>query len=313
MEVALIAMPRDDYIPSTPVKRARNILASVKLDRKERRKQGTPRRSALRGIIARGGSPIFIVGAPRSGTTFLGDAISRHPEISYHFEPAAMKRLAPSVLADEVPDGIAAAHVRALHFALLTVEAEGHLRLAEKTPQNCFLISHLARWFPDAGFVYIYRDALDAVASYLEKPWLCEAGAATVRWEPGGYRWGPFARFWVEPARIAEFESATDATRCAWAWRAFNEAALRQLEGVSQTHRVIRVQYEAFHGNGSEMATRICEAMDLSSDGLPQLTDALSKFTAKSIGSGRHRLGDSEITQIHNEAGDVLARLGYSQ
>ena len=34
---------------------------------------------------------IFIIGAARSGTTFLGDCIGRLPEVTYHHEPPATK------------------------------------------------------------------------------------------------------------------------------------------------------------------------------------------------------------------------------
>src|SRR5690349_10382646 len=34
---------------------------------------------------------VFVVGAARSGTTFLGDCVGHLPEISYHFEPPATK------------------------------------------------------------------------------------------------------------------------------------------------------------------------------------------------------------------------------
>ena len=35
--------------------------------------------------------PIFVIGAARSGTTFLGDCVGHLPEVSYHHEPPATK------------------------------------------------------------------------------------------------------------------------------------------------------------------------------------------------------------------------------
>ena len=35
--------------------------------------------------------PVFIIGAARSGTTFVGDCIGRIPEVTYHHEPPATK------------------------------------------------------------------------------------------------------------------------------------------------------------------------------------------------------------------------------
>ncbi len=39
-------------------------------------------------------SPIFLIGSPRSGTTFLGQCLASLPNISYHFEPIATKAAA---------------------------------------------------------------------------------------------------------------------------------------------------------------------------------------------------------------------------
>ena len=41
--------------------------------------------------------PSFIIGAPRSGTTFLGSCLGRMPEVSYHFEPRLTKAAARCV------------------------------------------------------------------------------------------------------------------------------------------------------------------------------------------------------------------------
>ena len=45
--------------------------------------------------------PIFIIGAPRSGTTFLGSCLGELPEISYHFEPIAIKAATSYVYANQ--------------------------------------------------------------------------------------------------------------------------------------------------------------------------------------------------------------------
>ncbi|MEE3918982.1 sulfotransferase [Micromonospora sp. BRA006-A] len=41
--------------------------------------------------------PIFILGAPRSGTTFLGSCVGALPDVSYHFEPRLTKAVARCV------------------------------------------------------------------------------------------------------------------------------------------------------------------------------------------------------------------------
>ena len=49
--------------------------------------------------------PIFIIGAPRSGTTFLGSCLGRMPEVSYHFEPRLTKAAARWGRIHSAPEG----------------------------------------------------------------------------------------------------------------------------------------------------------------------------------------------------------------
>src|SRR5688500_13364140 len=54
-----------------------------------------PRPRSLRRLAAsllpRVRAPVFVLGAPRSGTSFLGDAVGALPELSYHYEPPLTK------------------------------------------------------------------------------------------------------------------------------------------------------------------------------------------------------------------------------
>jgi hypothetical protein len=56
---------------------------------------GRPRRATRQRVLAsiKPGlrRPVFLIGAARSGTTFLGDCVGRLPEITYHHEPPATK------------------------------------------------------------------------------------------------------------------------------------------------------------------------------------------------------------------------------
>ena len=70
--------------------------------------------------------------------------------------------------------------------------------------------------------MHIVRDGRDVVCSLLEKPWLRRGEEAG---DDAGIPYGSYARFWVEPERRAEFESASDARRAAWVWRSYVTAA----------------------------------------------------------------------------------------
>ena len=135
-------------------------------------------------------------------------AIGHIPEVSYHHEPAATKAAGRYVYEGPGASRGAQLVLPAGLPWLLRIELDGGLRFAEKTPTNAFLVPFLDRAFPDAQFMHIIRDGRDAAASHLHKPWLrAEASRGSGEREPGGYLYGPWAPFWVEPERRDEFET----------------------------------------------------------------------------------------------------------
>ena len=169
---------------------------------------------------------IFVIGAARSGTTFLGDCIGRLPEVTYHHEPPATKAAGRYVYEDLWGYRRSREFYRLVYRWLVRVERDGDLRFAEKTPTNIFLIPFLAQAFPDSQFIHIIRDGRDASSSHMHKPWLRAEDAWSGEREPGGYLHGPWPSFWVEPDRRDEFLHTSDARRMAWAWRRYTEAGL---------------------------------------------------------------------------------------
>src|SRR5690606_19620013 len=129
--------------------------------------------------------PIFVVGAPRSGTSFLGGCIGALASVSYHREPVVMKAVGRHVTSGDWTPERARRTYHLVYRTLLALHAAGDLRLAEKSPQNAFIVQSLAEAFPDAQFVHIVRDGRDAAVSYLEKPWVRQVFAWTRRRDPG--------------------------------------------------------------------------------------------------------------------------------
>jgi len=163
--------------------------------------------------------PVFVIGAPRSGTTFLGSCLGRLPEISYHFEPRLTKAAARCVYDGSWSPRRGAAVFRLSYSALLLAALDGGRRFAEKNPENSFLVPFLAAEFPGAQFIHIVRDGRDAAVSHAEKPWLAAASAASGQRGMAGQLHGPQARWWVEPPRREEFAKVPDIVRAAWCWR----------------------------------------------------------------------------------------------
>lgn len=261
--------------------------------------------------------PLFVLGAPRSGTSFLGDALGGLACFSYHYEPPLTKAAARYVFCGLWGGRRARLTYRLTYRWLLGRHLAGDLRFAEKTPQNCFVVDFLAATFPDAQFVHIVRDGRDAALSYRDKPWLRADAAASGRREAGGYRHGPFARFWVEPERQGEFESTTDLHRCIWAWRRHVEAA-RGAGARLPRERFLEVRYEALCRDAPGECARLVRFLGLDGDLSRRFDGALlERLAAASPRSvGRHRaewprLAAAERALVEGEAAALLGALGY--
>lgn len=263
---------------------------------------------SLRPALA---NPIFIIGAPRSGTTFLGECMSCLPEVSYHFEPVGTKFAARHVYEKQWDFEKAKRFYTIVYSLLLIQHIDGDLRFAEKTPRNCFLIDFLSQAFPGSQFIHIIRDGRDAALSYSKKPWLQSSQAKSGKTEPGGYSYGPYARFWVEPELVEKFETTTDIHRCVWAWRRFTESAL---EGMSKLpkNRCYELRYEALVNNPADEADRLLKFMSIESPlSREQFHRAVSKAKPTSVGQWKKELSIDQQQQVEAEAGALLSKLGY--
>lgn len=278
--------------------------------RLERPRRLTSRRLAA-SLLPSLREPIFIIGAARSGTTFLGDCIGRLPEISYHHEPPATKAAGRYVYMGEWGFRRSRWFYRMVYSWLVRVELDGHLRFCEKTPTNAFLMPFLRRAFPGARFVHIIRDGRDAAASHMRKPWLRADAATSGEREPGGYLHGPYAAWWVESERHDEFEGTSDAHRMGWAWRRYTEVALRDAARLppEQYHEL---RYEALVRDPVAEADRLAGFLGITRAGSREdLRAAMRRAEGGSIGSWRTSFSEQEIAEVLAESGDLLARLGY--
>ena len=111
--------------------------------------------------------PIIILGSPRSGTTLLGNTLSRHPAVAYAEEPRLVWRHGNDGRSDALrvedarPEVVR--HVRE-HFAAFVRDASRE-RLLEKTPSNALRPGFVDRIYPDALFVHVVRNGYDSALS----------------------------------------------------------------------------------------------------------------------------------------------------
>jgi hypothetical protein len=242
---------------------------------------------------------VFVVGCPRSGTTFLARSIGSCPGFVDLGEVAPLKAAAPELAGLDAEE--AAPRVRRLLTVTRRLGLIGGLRAVEQTPETAFLIGAVARAFPEACVVHIVRDGRDVVCSLLERGWL---SAGRTGADDAFQSFGSKARFWVEPERRAEFEQASDVRRATWAWRRYVEAAR------SPTGRVQEVRYEQLVTDPGSAAAGLAAAIDAP---LEPLLRALSEARHESIGRYRRDLTAEQLAEVETEGGRLLAALGYLQ
>lgn len=239
---------------------------------------------------------VFVVGSPRSGTTFLAAAIGSLPGLVDLGEVAPVKAAVPE-LASLAPDE-AARRLRRILAISRRVGLVGAVRPVEQTPEMAFVVRAIPLAYPEARVVHIVRDGRDVVCSLLEKPWLRREQAQA---DDAGVPYGAYARFWVEPDRRAEFESASDARRAAWVWRSYVTAA-RAAEGA------LEIRYEDVTTAPEAVAAQLVGHLAV---GVEPLTATLSRAHASSVGRYRTDLTREQLADIDAEAGLLLRELGY--
>ena len=240
---------------------------------------------------------VFVLGSPRSGTTFLGNSIGSLPGFIDLGEVAPLKAAIPEL--SRRPPEEAAAELRALLAQTRRLGLVGSLRPVEQTPESVFVAPALALAFPEACFVHIVRDGRDVVCSLLERGWLsAERGGA----DDAGHAYGSRARFWVEPERREEFERAEDARRAVWAWRRYVTAA-RDLG-----ERSLEIRYERLAQRPDELAATVARFLAVPPD---PLAAAFQAAHSTSVGRWQSDLSADQIADVEDEAGALLTELGY--
>ncbi len=257
--------------------------------------------------------PLFLIGAARSGTTFLGTCVGRIPEISYHHEPPATKAAGRYVYDALWGFRRSRWFYRTVYAWLLRAELDGGLRFCDKTPTNSLLMPFLAHAFPNAQFIHIVRDGRDVAVSHLQKPWLLASSMGSTLREPGGYLHGTYAPWWVEYGREAEFEATSDIHRMIWAWRRYVEAALRDGPALG-AQRYLEIRYEDLMADPRRHGERMLDFMGI--ERLASRTsflEALSRADPRSVGAWRRELDPVALAVVDADAGELLRKLGYSK
>lgn len=268
-----------------------------------------------------GAALAFVVGAPRSGTTWLQVLLEQHPGVATCPETHLFDGyLAPlydrwrwegdtglsglsHLLDRDALDRWARMIVRRVRERLAGGrDAEVFV---EKTPQHAEHAELIARLFPSARFLHMVRDPRDVVASLL---------AASEGWGSG---WAP-----AGPAEAAQLwrRHVTGARRIAGTprYREFRFRELKRDPAAAASAAYAWLGLEA----GDEFCERAAERCSLERmrqepDAFESLRPALRKyaegfFRKGETGSGSRELSRSELRTVEYVAGDTMRELGYA-
>jgi hypothetical protein len=134
--------------------------------------------------------PIFILSLPRSGSTLLQRMLATHPEVATSPEPWILlpqlyalrpydaqaeygHRTAARALhdfCDILPGGRAAylEEVRRTVLALYELAADGATSFIDKTPRYHLVVDDIMEMFPEARFIFLWRNPLAVAASMID-------------------------------------------------------------------------------------------------------------------------------------------------
>lgn len=279
---------------------------------------------------------VFIIGAPRSGTNMLRDIVTSFSgvetwpcdEINYILRHGNVRH--PS---DEFSEQQATQKVKRYlntTFDKYAKEFDSDI-LVEKTCANSLRVPFLTATFPEAKYIYIVRDGVDATGS-AKLRWTAKLDLTyileKVRFVPKvdlpyyglRYFWARVHRFFSKEKRLAFWGPELDNMQailakhslnevCAIQWQQCVEKADAALDRLPQ-NKVCRVQYEAFVQEPKTELARVLKFMGVEATS-EQLERAVTGVSARSLGKGRKSLGDDEVAHLENLVGETLSKFGY--
>jgi hypothetical protein len=215
--------------------------------------------------------PLFIVAAPRSGSTLLFETLACTPQLSTvggeaHWLVEGFDHLSPG--APGIDDNrIDATHATAAMGAeierRLIERLQGPqgqpmpantaaLRLLEKTPKNALRIPFFATLFPEARFVFLWRDPRENLSSIIDA------------WNNGGWVTYPQMPDWdgpwslVLPPGWRRLRGKSLGEIAAFQWETTNRIALDDLVALP-AHQWLALNYRDFLADPPHAVQRICE------------------------------------------------------
>jgi hypothetical protein len=241
--------------------------------------------------------PVFVLGSPRSGTSFVARAIGHTPGFADLGELGPWKAAIPQLAS--LPEDEASVELREILESIRRYGLVRHLRAVEQSPETAFVLAATVRAYPSAAVVHMVRDPRDVAASLLQKGWLKTDRAGR---DDVGEPYGGHARFWVEPERLAEFDGVSEARRAGWAWRSYVTAAR-----TAPAHTV-EVRYEELAADPAAASRPL--AAHIGADPV-LIAGVLADMHGESVGRWERNLTPEQVSEVEAEGGELMRTLGY--
>lgn len=244
---------------------------------------------------------VFVVGAPRSGTTLVQRVICSHP--GFHSTPGesglftlqdvfdpSRKHFAIDAPLRERLLVESRSHVEFLDRAVRSLDATAQGRVfVEKTPQHALRTRWLLSRFPRARVINVVRDGRDCFCSSQRNEKVPQRSSAAT-----------FARYWRRCVNAARSKRHAD--------RLFH---LRYEDFVAEPAPWVE-KMMAFLGTQSD--PRQLDPAEVGKDrraGLREFERLGAAIDGSSVAQWRSRLSEAECTAFRRIAGRELRRLGY--
>jgi len=185
-------------------------------------------------------------------------------------------------------------------------ETRAPVRLIEKTPKNVLRIPFFNKLFPDALFIYLYRNPLENISSIIDG------------WRSGNFVTYPGLRvsagpwsFLLPPGWESRKQDKVESL-AAWQWVVSHEFALEALSGIER-NRVFALNYGQFLEDSAQTVSRLCSFMGIDYD--QDLADycaqplPLSRYTLSKPELDKWRKNAAELAGVIQETGPIVARI----